>query len=375
CGPWAMARGPTTPTARLSSEDVHRHLPAEHHSGRSQQLHIEIGRDLDFRVSAHHVDAEDARLHEAALHGCGGDCAGAGAGRERLACAALPDPRLEPVRSCDARELDVRAFRKARVRAESRSALLEIVARELVDEHDAVPVREGDRVDPRAQAIAEIECIVQCLAGIRCEVDVATVERRASHLHADHQLPAIEALLDAHAHSVADQPHREPLTQLHDAATEQPRAEDAQPVAALLRLGAVRVPDSECDAVGQVGDENAVGADAAVTVADATDALGRELDRKLGRIDHDVVVAEPFTFGEAEQVSHRGCVGSWDAGCKGRGPWAVGRGHAHPLRRPDGPYGPYGPRPASYPPAVPGATAARSAWAGGTNPNSESSTT
>src|SRR5690606_18452447 len=125
---------------------------------------------------------------------------------------------------------------------------------------------------------------------------------------------------DAHAHGVADQPHREPLTQLHDAATEQPRAEEAQPVAALLRLGAVRVPDSECDAVGQVGDENAVGADAAEAVAEATDALGRGLERKLGRIDHDVVVAEPFAFGEAEQVSHRGCVGSWDAGCMGRGP-------------------------------------------------------
>ena len=70
--------------------------------------------------------------------------------------------------------------------------------------------------------------------------------------------------------------------------------EDARAVSALLGLAAVGIEDAhpEVGAVARRDEEDAVGANAPVAIADETDGLGRDRERDLRGIDHDVVVAE-----------------------------------------------------------------------------------
>src|SRR3989442_1204577 len=71
--------------------------------------------------------------------------------------------------------------------------------------------------------------------------------------------------------------------------------EDADPVSALLRLGAVRIEDAHAkvgNAVRRGEGDDPVGAHATVAVADEARRVGGEREREPGRIDDDVIVAE-----------------------------------------------------------------------------------
>jgi len=82
---------------------------------------------------------------------------------------------------------------------------------------------------------------------------------------------------------------------------------DAQPVAGLLRLGAVGVENPQRELAllgGQRAPEDAIGADAEVAVADDADLFdrGRGLPGgKIARVQDDVVVAESVVFMETHR--------------------------------------------------------------------------
>ena len=81
--------------------------------------------------------------------------------------------------------------------------------------------------------------------------------------------------------------------------------EDAQPVARLLGLAAVRVQDAQPEirpAPRRGQQQDAVRAHAPVAVADARDLRRGQAGRQIGRVDHDVVVAEPVALREGDHA-------------------------------------------------------------------------
>src|SRR5262249_36069905 len=90
----------------------------------------------------------------------------------------------------------------------------------------------------------------------------------------------------------------------HAAALDQPAREDAQPVAALLRLAAVGVEDAQ-PGVGGPGRhqrQHAVASHAAMAVAQAAHGVRRECKRQRVPLDDEVVVAERVSLDE--RVGH-----------------------------------------------------------------------
>ena len=80
--------------------------------------------------------------------------------------------------------------------------------------------------------------------------------------------------------------------------------EDPEAVARLLRFAPVGVEDAEAEvgARGGHAQEDPVGTDTPVPVAEATNHRRRERRRQIRLIDHDVVVAEPVALREADHA-------------------------------------------------------------------------
>jgi hypothetical protein len=83
----------------------------------------------------------------------------------------------------------------------------------------------------------------------------------------------------------------------------QPLGKDAQPVARLLGLAAVRIEDAQAEigASGGHQHQDAIGADTPVPVTDANDRGFREVERQVVAAQDDVVVAEPVALGERDR--------------------------------------------------------------------------
>jgi len=93
------------------------------------------------------------------------------------------------------------------------------------------------------------------------------------------------------------------------ASLEQMAGEDAQAVAAFLRLAAVRVENAQAEGGRIFGhrqraEQEAIGPDAVAAIAEGTDGLGRWIEGRARGIDHEVVVSERMELGELEGFRH-----------------------------------------------------------------------
>src|SRR4051812_6571285 len=125
-------------------------------------------------------------------------------------------------------------------------------------------------------------------------------EARAAHVHRDLRHTPAFVVLESAGHATAGGVDREPILCRVPVLAEELR-EDAEAISALLGLAAVGIEDaqSEVGALRRRNDEDAVGSDAAMAVADELRTLGRQRERKIVRVDDDVVVSKTVRADEA----------------------------------------------------------------------------
>src|SRR5262249_1133116 len=145
---------------------------------------------------------------------------------------------------------------------------------------------------------------VRVANGHRSELDGLAV-RQSQHLRSLHgHLADVRLHVEAAEHPRRDDAGPDPYGHLVEAGEKRmPARRDPRPVAGELRLRAVRVPDHDLNLapVAHRDLEDAVGADAAVVVAECTDGLGLELPAEDRALDDQIVVAEAVPLLERDR--------------------------------------------------------------------------
>src|SRR5688500_4753933 len=194
------------------------------------------------------------------------------------------------------RELHVGPGIERGVGAELRRAREKVRAIELIDEHHAMRIRQRHRIDAGFTATRQVHLVIQDVTRLARECNGAALEIRAAHHRTDHESAGRQLLLDPHRNGVLYQLDVEPVL-LHQSQAVQPRTEYPQTITALFGFTAVRVVNAQLEGiVRNRPDQQAIRADAAMTIADALYTLGRDGERQIGRIDDQVVIAEAVTL-------------------------------------------------------------------------------
>ena len=268
------------PSAGLA-DDLVGDRPLHHLAHGSEHRHRVVFADNDFERAAGHDDASRRRRSSVP----GGPrprrrrscccprraCSRRRAPRSRSGCGAVEHPH----------ELHVGARGEERVVLEQRAEAPRQLGGDLVDVDDAVRVAHRHRGERRRSPPTSISSPTTSRRGPR--TGISALSKLAVPISTKTDAPGVA---DLAADGPAPGHDQERL--LADAAlVPEVAREDAQAVAALLRLAAVRVEDAEgevCPASGESSSmQDAVGADAEVPVADAPDEGGRQArDDRVG---------------------------------------------------------------------------------------------
>jgi hypothetical protein len=295
-----------------------------------------------------------------------------------IAGAALPDQDVHLRARGHARPLHVDAVREGGVVLDARAHAADEGLVEALGEDDAVRIAHRDRGDGEPLAV-HVERDADRLAGGAGHGDLRRHERAATHLDGDEVHAAIDdvtAALDAPALGR----HREDLA-LRVPVIPEVLREDAQAIARLLRLAAVRVQDAQPEirpVPPRHEEQDPVRARAPIAVADPLDLALPDRLREVRLVDHDVVVAEAVALHEWDHerllapvrgkhrsytrrhrlrtsLGSRWCATWWQSGGGRRGaaadPRPIGRARPRPCgyRRRDGRRARRPPRSASPP--------------------------
>src|SRR5439155_19205768 len=224
-------------------------------------------------LAAGHPDLDAAVVAEAVSHRGGGRAARGRPGRERVAGAALPDEDVDRVARSDPRELDVRAVRKRRMPLDERAQAPALAVVEALDEGHTVRVTDRDGGDRQRRAVTELERHADHIAIGTVHRDLGRPERRVPHLDGDEaHAAALDAALALDDAALGVDRER---GLLRPTVIPEILGEDAQAVARLLRLAAVRVEDTQAEvrAAARHQEQDPVRAHSPVPVADPSDRL------------------------------------------------------------------------------------------------------
>ncbi len=264
--------------------------------GGAGHAHGKVVANFNRDLTAGHVHG-DVTVAEADAVCDGSGSATAGAGGEGIASAAFPDLNLNVIAVDDFQELHVGAVREGGVDFDDGAVLAGECFGDFRKWHDAVRVADVGKIYGVVGAV-DHELLADVLVGLLGAIDRDVVHREADFAHIDGDRCC--AITDFTGDDSTEGIDGEGIV-FHFADIVEVAGEDAQAVAAFLGFAAVGVHNAQAE-VGFVGGkrsvEDAVGAEAEITVANAHGVLLVGQLCCVFRIEDEVVVPEGVVFCE-----------------------------------------------------------------------------